>query len=158
MFHIRLPNPPEQFQLLSPISTSDTSISGGLLVGPHGLTDCVCNDKQIHWYFCSCCGVRCFAFSGEGEVRPLPSSSTNTGVLAEGEEKQVWTPKREGWNKDSWASSLTVNATTLDAKQQGLDLREWHEKKWIVYIDCLGEDEADDEPARTERPHEGGTY
>jgi hypothetical protein len=30
-------------------------------------------------------------------------------------------------------SYLTVNASTLEAGQEGLDLREWHEKGWIRY-------------------------
>lgn len=78
-------------------------------------------------------------FSGEGEVRE---------VEIEGSMTKVWGPK-----KDS-KGSLNINATSLDAGQEGLDLREWKEKGWICYMDCkdeVGED-------RFREPHEGGTY
>jgi len=52
------------------------------------------------------------------------------------------------------AGYLSINATSLEPGQEGLDLREWwvaleskrraltggrHEKGWITYLDCLEE-------------------
>lgn len=34
---------------------------------------------------------------------------------------------------------LTVTGLTLDPGQDGLDLREWTEKKWVMYVDMLPE-------------------
>jgi len=57
--HVRLLNEPEDFLLLSPSNPFE------------GLLDYTCFQARIHWFFCGTCGVRCFAFSGEGEVREV---------------------------------------------------------------------------------------
>ncbi len=88
--------------------------------------------------------MRCFAFSGQGEVRE---------VEVEGKKMTAWTPKREGW-EESKTGYLSVNAATLDQDQEGLDLREWTEKGWIAYLECKeGPGET-----RLREPHEGGMY
>lgn len=92
--------------------------------------------------------------TGEGELRSLPSPFAGPGAAEEGVERQVWTPKRGSWAENGGGSYVTINAATLDAGQEGLDLREWHEKGWIVYLDCL----AEEEEARTLKPHVGGMY
>lgn len=61
--------------------------------------------------------------------------------------------------KDDWSElsthMLRVNAHALDAAQEGLDLREWHERKWVQYVNWY--DEVDG--ARSyERPFHYGTY
>jgi len=66
---------------------------------------------------------------------------------------KVWTPKEEGW-KEGETGYLSVNAATLDAGQEGLDMREWTEKGWITYLDA--KDEVGE--ARLGVPHEGGMY
>lgn len=70
----------------------------------------------------------------------------------EGKTQMAWKTKPKG--TANWGSYLSINAVTLDANQEGLDLREWHEKGWVRYLDCLGEKE---EP-RFGRPHVGGMY
>ena len=118
----------------------------GLKMGSGGLLDYTCFDNVIHWYFCSVCGVRCFDFTGESE---LGTATTNI----EGEQVPAWRPRKEGW-KDNVTGYLSVNAATLEPGQPGLDLREWHEKSWIQYLDCkeeVGED-------RFGEPYAGGMY
>lgn len=139
IFHVRLVDASQDFLLLMPLEPEKE------------LGDYMCFDKCIHWYFCKNCGVRCFAFAGEGERRVVD-------VPGQGS-KEVWTPKREGWSENNkeagpGPSYFTLNASSLDAGQEGLDLREWHEKEWIWYLDCLskvGED-------RIAKPHNGGMY
>jgi hypothetical protein len=49
---------------------------------------------------------------------------------------------------------LSVNASTLEPGQEGLDLKEWTEKGWIAYLDYkyeVGE-------RRLRKPHDGGMY
>lgn len=104
------------------------------------LGDYTCFDGKIHWLFCKTCAVRCFAFVGEGEV------VSEAGI-------SVWAPKKEGWEEGK-GCYLSVNAQTLDAGQEGLDLREWQEKGWIHYLDCLDEKEDD----QWGKPHRGGCY
>jgi hypothetical protein len=132
-FHVRLPDPLNDFRLLCPLDPATE------------LADYTCFKARIHWYFCPKCGVRCFAFMGEGEVRE---------VEVAGERVKAWAPK-EGW-KEGLATGgyLSVNAATLEAGQEGLDLREWTEKGWITYLDYLKEAEED----RLGVPHEGGMY
>jgi len=69
-----------------------------------------------------------------------------------GETTKAWVPK-EPWMEGN-GTYLSVNAATLDAGQEGLDLREWAEKGWIAYLDWLGETKED----RLGKPHEGGMY
>lgn len=116
----------------------------GLKMGSGGLLDYTCFDKQIHWYFCSICGVRCFDFTGKSEL---------ITTTLEGKEVRAWKPKKEGW-KENQTGYLSINACTLEQDQEGLDLREWHEKRWIGYLDCkeeVGED-------RFGEPYPGGIY
>jgi hypothetical protein len=132
-FHVRLQSSPNDFALLSPLSPSTE------------LLDYTCFEERIHWYFCGKCGVRCFAFSGEGEVRDV------LGV--DGKEVKAWTCKQEGW-VEAKTGYLSVNAATLDADQDGLDLRQWTEKGWISYLDCKN---GPVDP-RLGKPHQGGMY
>jgi hypothetical protein len=130
-FHVRLMDTPNDFYLLSPKD-------------PNELSDYMCFEKRIHWYFCPACGVRCFAFRGESEVRE---------VEVDGEKVQAWTARREGWDEPN-TGYLSVNAVTLEPGQEGLSLKEWHEKGWIQYLDT--KDEALED--RLADPHEGGMY
>jgi hypothetical protein len=124
---------PNDFQLLAPLNPEHG-----------GLSDYTCFEKTIHFYFCPKCGVRCFAFSGDSELREIEVG---------GEKQQVWTPKREGWieNKTGY---LSVNGVTLEPGQEGLNMKEWHEKGWIQYLDAKNDVEED----RLGEPHEGGIY
>ena len=152
-------NSPEDFVLLSPIVQEEEGgggVLGGLKLadaGEEGLKDYTCFTARTHWYFCSRCGVRCFAFMGHGEIRDVSYRDE------EGEEKRVrgWTPKREGWREGTENGCyLSFNAATLEPGQEGErgDLRVWHEKGWISYLDQLNEVEED----RIGRPCQGGMY
>ncbi|KAL3422953.1 hypothetical protein PVAG01_04701 [Phlyctema vagabunda] len=133
IFHVRLQDSPNDFVLLSPLNPEEA------------LSDYRCFEAKTHWYFCGDCGVRCFAFRGEAEVREQD---------VEGELKQIWAPKREGWVEGDGNSYLSVNAASLEPRQEGLDLSEWTEKGWIVYLDMLDEKEKN----RLGKPHVGGMY
>lgn len=130
---------PDDFYLLTPLNPEAGPSAGGL-------SDYTCFEKRIHFYFCPNCGVRCFAFFGQSEVREEE---------VDGEKRRVWAPKKEGWIEGTNANGyLTVNAATLEPGQEGLSLKEWHEKGWIQYLDCKNEAEED----RLRDPHEGGMY
>jgi hypothetical protein len=47
---------------------------------------------------------------------------------------RAWRPRREGW-RENQTGYLSVNAVTLELAE-GLDLRAWHERGWISYLDC----------------------
>jgi hypothetical protein len=122
------------------------------------------------WYFCKTCGVRCFIAEGQmetteaelpaevldkldigGDVEAMPNED---GVLVK--RVPVWKPKKEGWVQ--WPapgnnSYLNVNMCTLDADQEGLDLRNFHEKGWIGYYEMLKESKG-----YQHTPYEGGMY
>jgi hypothetical protein len=143
MFHIRLPSAPDDFALLAPLDPNKE------------LGDYRCNDADIQFFFCKNCGVRCFLFIGDGEVgirKDIPGH--------EGEDVSVWMPKRETWfeykrsDEGKRRTYLSVNALTLDAGQEGLDLRQWAEEKRISYLDALKFEGSD----RFDKPHDGGTY
>lgn len=50
---------------------------------------------------------------------------------------------------------LSVNAHTIDANQEGFDMRDWVDKKAVKYLDCLDDAQNED---RYDRPHAGGCY
>jgi len=106
------------------------------------LGDYTTNEGRIHFLFCKNCGVRCIALAGQGEVVEKD---------VDGEKRKVWVPHAE-W-KEGQNAYISINAQTLDAGQEGLDLREWHYNKWVCYLDMLDEKEGD----AFDRPHRGGT-
>jgi hypothetical protein len=146
-----LPHASADFMLLAPLDLEE-------------LSDYRCFSGDIKWLFCKTCGVRCFSLFGEGEVveREVPEVRI-PGRMEEGKEiaekiiggqtKRVWVPK-EGREESGSRTILSVNAHTLEAKQEGLDLREWHENGVICYLDTLDE-EGD---GNYDKPHPGGTY
>jgi hypothetical protein len=138
-FHVRPKDPYDDFILLSPLDPE----SGGL-------SNYTCFDARINWYFCPKCGVRCFAFCGDSEVRSVDVEEW-MGRLPAGDKTQVWVPKPSSSDKISY---LSLNAHAFEPGQEGLDLREWVEKKWVCYLDC--KDELEDD--RYSKPHIGGTY
>lgn len=140
-FHVRLQDSPNDFVLLSPVDPETQ------------LLDYTCFDKRIHWYFCGKCGVRCFAFAGEGEISEVDLDKMEGKKEPKGLLKKVWKPKAENWIEGK-TGYLSVNATTLEPEQQGLDLREWTEKQWITYLDVLHSVRKEDSFV----PHEGGMY
>jgi hypothetical protein len=133
-FHVRLPHASNDFALLSPLDPLTA------------LGDYTCFEGLIHWLFCKKCAVRCFAFSGEGEV----SQKEMNGVVT-----KFWAPKVDDRHRNGGPGSyLSVNGQTLEPGQEGLDLKDWHEKKWVCYLDTLDEKEED----RYGVPQRGGTY
>lgn len=74
-----------------------------------------------------------------------------------GERTKVWRCKKEGWKEgrvEGRTSYLSVNAHTIEPGQEGLDLREIVDKKWVAYLDILnGKDEGS-----FDYPQRGGTW
>jgi hypothetical protein len=151
-FHVRTANAPRDFALLSPLDPL------------RELGDYTANSHGMHWLFCPRCGVRCFAVEGKGEVVERDLGREMEGVdLArarawarvegDGSAVKVWAVREEGWREED-SSWLRINARTLDARQEGLDLRQWHDSKWIEYVNWLDEIEGKSH----DRPYEGGAY
>ncbi|KAF2862391.1 hypothetical protein K470DRAFT_9674 [Piedraia hortae CBS 480.64] len=148
LLHLRPSHSPSDFAVLTPLTVEDGSTLGDYLVFK----------RKHHWYFCRECGVHCFAFgspdgtgSPHGEI--VTVTRTSLGLTPPEGDVEVWRPKEAGWDEGR-KGYLSINATTLDADQAGLDLREWHEKKWIAYVDCkdgVG-------MLREGEPHQGGVY
>jgi hypothetical protein len=157
LFHVQPSRPlSQEFILLSPINESGASHikrEGGEGIG-EGLKDYQANNGGVHWWFCETCSVRCFAHRGPGEIVSvdLDHWKKNGGERISGSTK-VWALKEGNKADDEY---LSVNAVTLDAGQDGLDLREWHERKWICYGDYLHD--VDYEEDAFGRPPKGGTY
>lgn len=128
--------------LLSPLNEEGSGVG-------EGLKEYKCNAGKTSWYFCRECGVRCFAVCAEKmEVAEVELPSRGQGV-------KVWRIAREGFDEGKGGSGyFSLNAVTLEAGQEGVDLRVWHENGWVAYCDSL-----DDEGEWTfERPHRGGMY
>ena len=146
-FHLRLPDAPNDFALLSPLDPMKE------------LGDYTCFEHAIHWLFCPKCAVRPFLVAGEGEVKekkvPIWKTTAPGGIGAwDGEElRKVWAPKPP-WTEGGTGQYISVNAVTLEGGQEGLDLREWTEKKVVCYLDELEEKVSNS----YERPADGGCY
>lgn len=105
--------------------------------------------------------MRPFGLSGEWEELEVDVGKWKGGDSGEGKTQTVWRTKESETMKEENGNQVlkkhhyvSVNAVTLDAGQEGLDLREWHEKGWVLYLDCLNETEE----SRFGRPHVGGMY
>ncbi|RFU81657.1 duf636 domain-containing protein [Trichoderma arundinaceum] len=150
--HVRPASAFDDFLLLSPLDPSDS------------LGDYLCNDETLHFLYCKTCAVRCFIFYGEGEVVDvsLPKDIALAGAESSSETSIVsvkaWRPKKVDLSPGlpHQGSYLSVNGHTVDARQEGFDLREWVETKAVMYLDHLQSD--DKLPPRCERPHIGGSY
>jgi hypothetical protein len=145
MFHMRVPYAPEDFLLLSPADPFQD------------LGDYTWAKKEIHFFFCKTCGMRCFLFGGVGEVTEVDLGANGVPGYEAGKLTKVWHAKPDGWNTGSDVSYLSINALTTDPFQEGFDMREWAEKKWIGYVDTLQE-EGKQEQSNFERPCIQGTY
>jgi hypothetical protein len=155
--HLRLQSSPDDFLVLKPVEPKTPDDEGS------GVSNYMCNRKVSKWYFCSTCGVRTFAIRGKKVTEEVELPTTllqKAGVVddnAKGEmsKVKVWRCQKEGWNewKPDRTNYLSVNATTLDVRQKGLDLRKWSEWGIIEYCNAL-ELKADWQSV----PHEGGMY
>jgi hypothetical protein len=142
-FHLRPINPTEHYILLSP--------------KPSELGDYRCFEKKHGWLFCKQCGVRVLGLGGEWEetevdVREWAGESTSSlGPGVKEGLQTVWKTKAKEEGKRYY---LSINAVTLEPSEE-IDLREWHEKGWIFYVECRRNDGTS---LRFGEPHEGGMY
>jgi hypothetical protein len=141
--HLRPPNAPTDFMLLQP----KTSVDGHA----NGLAMFRCHGGKLNFTFCAKCGVRCFSYAGEWE---------NADIQLPGSEALITVSRpRAVGIEDSQKRYLSVNMHTMDANQAGLDLREWHERGWIMYWNWLDDDSSIPlEERRAMKPFPGGVY
>ncbi|UKZ76781.1 hypothetical protein TrVFT333_004491 [Trichoderma virens FT-333] len=150
--HVRPASAFDDFLLLSPLDPLES------------LGDYLCNDEELHFLYCKTCAVRCFIFHGEGEVVDvsLPETAALVGAKSGSEtgivSVKAWRPKEVELSATNphQGSYLSVNGHTIDAGQEGVDLREWVETKAVMYLDLLPNEGG--MPRRCERPHVGGSY
>lgn len=117
--------------------------------------------KRNGWYFCKKCGVRVFGVAGVWEPMHVDVEQWASGKSEGGEKPQLVmrsTPTTRAREVDGKEVTepyhyLSVNAVTLEPSEE-IDLRMWHEKKWVGYMDCR---EFKGKP-NVEKPHEGGMY
>jgi hypothetical protein len=164
MSHLRLANAPSDFMLLSPLDPL------------RAMGNYLTKDKNMNLLFCQTCAVRPFVIEGppdkelgfvvekDLEAEGIDLSKARIGLDYENQgagitkttdgKTKVWVPNPDGWQEEvtHW---LRINAQTLDAGQDGLDIAKWHEKKWIQYVNWLDEDEG---AASYEKPFHSGTY
>jgi hypothetical protein len=159
LLHVRPLSPPDDFLLLSPQDPYNE------------LGDYVVPDVKYppsHWLFCKSCGMRCVSLRGAGSLSKLDIDEAGLGPVADrlrdaglvGADGKVsaWRPEKPTDVAD-WDGYLSINGYSLDAGQEGLDLREWKEKKWVLYLDLLelkGKGKAAE--VVYDRPQEGGAY
>jgi hypothetical protein len=159
IFHLRLKDAPGDFVVLSPLKADGSGLQMEQFGdAQRGLRTYRCMKKTQDWYFCGECGVRCFTLRGDCEsaIVKLPASLVRGKDLdskdMEDIEVPVWRPKSEGW-KESSPCYLSINATSLDAGQEGLDLRQWHANGWVAYFEYWKET-----CKSANEPFEGGFY
>jgi hypothetical protein len=145
IWHLRLADSPGDFYVFAPAPTEAGAAAEGP-VAAGGWSVYRCERKVNQWIFCKTCGARPFAFRGEwGAPQPLggaPAEVREAAAAAaksDGREVMAWSPRREGWSEGRGLSSyLSVNMTSVDALQEGFDLRDFANFKWILYYDLLG--------------------
>ncbi|KAJ8112422.1 hypothetical protein OPT61_g5204 [Boeremia exigua] len=129
-FHCRPISPEDDFILTSPANIEE-------------LGDYRVFSETNGWYFCKKCGVRVFGVGGVWESKHIDVEQWANGKH-EGEEKsqlvmmtKPTTKKRvrDGKEVAEAYHYLSVNAVTLEPSED-IDLRMWHEKGWVLYMDC----------------------
>lgn len=119
------------------------------------------SSKNKGWYFCKKCGVRVFAMAGVWEQAEINVAEWIGGNIEEDQKTQqvlrtrpfMKTLKVEGEDVTKPYHYLSVNAVTLEPSKD-IDLRMWHEKGWVMYMDCRDYSG----PPRLEKPYYGGMY
>ncbi|CEJ80843.1 hypothetical protein VHEMI01003 [[Torrubiella] hemipterigena] len=145
-FHIRPANVKTDFLLLAP---ADPYLDLG---------DYLTSDREIHFFFCKTCGVRCFSFCGKSETTELDLCELKVpGYDVPNFLTKVWKSTGESYNP-VFGAYVSVNAYTINTDQPEFDMRVLTEKKQVRYIDMLPEPEKDGKPIRWDRPHAGGSY
>ncbi|OAQ64042.1 hypothetical protein VFPPC_05386 [Pochonia chlamydosporia 170] len=145
-FHLRPADVRDDFLLLSPLDPFED------------LGDYLTFDKEIHMFFCKICGVRCFTFTGLGEVVDINASvlelpdAAKTGALL----TKAWRAVR-GSGSPEFGTTINVNGHTIDAGQPEFDMRELTEKKCVQYLDTFS-DWGKGSPPRWDRPQDHGCY
>jgi hypothetical protein len=147
-FHCRPISPGEDFILTSPTIVED-------------LGDYRVFSKNNGWYFCKKCGVRVFGMAGVWEQAEINVAEWTGGNVEEDQKRQqvlrtrpmMRTLKMEGKEVTKPYHYLSVNAVTLEPSED-IDLRMWHDKGWIIYMDCRDRSG----PPRLEKPYYGGMY
>ena len=139
---MRLPDPANDFYILSPLDLNN----------PSEMRNYMCNNNVLNWHFCPICGMRCFISEGCWKVDEVDLYNT-------GEKTKVLRLDMDAIREGQKQGYLSVNALTLDRgpEENGgkkIDLREVKDKGWLFYLDC--KDEVG-EP-RVDYPHEGGTW
>ncbi|KAM3538681.1 hypothetical protein ARSEF1564_008400 [Beauveria bassiana] len=141
--HVRPASPTNDILFLSPLDPFAE------------LGDYVTGAKNLHFFYCMNCAVRCFIFAGDGEL--ISADLREIGVSVPGKNGQVmaWRPKLDGGHPEM-GHYLSVNAHSIDAGQ-GFDMRELSEKSYVMYCDCHSPEELE-APMRYGRPQENGSY
>ncbi|KAJ2975950.1 hypothetical protein NQ176_g5228 [Zarea fungicola] len=139
-FHLKPANPFTDFMLLSPLDPFES------------LGDYRTSDQLLHFFFCKTCGVRCLIFYGSGETVDIDLGAAGVKGYEVGNTTRVWRAKDV-----PPGTYISVNGHTIDAGQDGFDMRELTEKKNVMYIDNYFEGEKK-RPARWDGPHPDGSY
>jgi hypothetical protein len=102
-------------------------------------------------------------FMGKGEVIEVDPADLGL-VQDEGQEEaqakmKVWRPKKEGWKEGRVNGCyLSVNGQSIEAGQEGFDLTEFVDNKWVLYYDYLELGGGEAKARRYGKPHEYGAY
>jgi hypothetical protein len=148
-FHCRPIDPEEDFILTSPTNLDE-------------LGDYRAFSGTQGWYFCKKCGVRVFGVAAKWEQTGMDVEKwAGTKSTEEKDELQsvlktkstTRTKMVDGKEIAEDYHYVSINAVTLEPSDE-IDLRMWHEKGWLLYVDCRSRTEG----ARLGKPYQGGMY
>lgn len=148
LFHLKPADPAADFLLLRPLD-------------PYAdLGDYLTEDKEIHFFFCKTCGVRCLCTNAAGEVVDVDAAALglppDSGASGGAAPTRAWRAIK-GSGAPEYGTYVAVNGHTVDADQADFDMRDLTEKKCVRYLDTYNEI-GKDLPTRWDRPHDHGCY
>lgn len=147
IFHVRLDSSPDDLLILSPLDPYSD------------MGDYRSGDKALHGLFCKTCAVRCFIVQGEGETVDVDLGEVGVAGHEPGRPVKAWKLKKDGWKEGrEHGCYLSINAYTVDAKQDGFDLADLTDDKAVGYYDFLRLGEDGMGPLQHDRPHKDGAY
>ncbi|KAJ3484208.1 hypothetical protein NLG97_g7113 [Lecanicillium saksenae] len=143
IFSVRPADPTDDFLLLSPLDPYTS------------LGDYLTDDKEIHFFFCKTCGVRCFSTNATGELVDVDTAALG---LPEGKNApaRAWRAVR-GSGHPEYGTFVNVHGNTIDPDHTEFDMRELTETKRVQYFENYSEPR-EGPSGRWDRPHVHGCY
>lgn len=127
-------------------------------------------DKILAFLACKTCGTRPFIITSDlveekadadgSDVDKLAAQIDSMGIedikgVTKEKGMRVWRPVMGEWDKkEDDGTYFSLNGHTIDAGQEGFEMRDYVDNKTVEFLDWLHDRDAE----KKDKPHAGGSY